>query len=259
MRKKTTLGLCILSFCLLLSVVAPLAAQQTPNQGKPPMYTYVASWDVPRAQWAEMDKLADADKPVLDKLVADGILNGYGAYSNLLHQEGEPTHGTWFTSTSQANLLKALETIYKQPSLVGAPVQAASKHWDEMLVDRGNYGYKPGASTGYLIWSQWQIKPGEGQNYQNIVKSVWVPFLEKLLADGTITSYGFDMEDYHSKPVGIVYEYVTIPDATSLDKLNKAFDALFDSNPSLGAASRSATNREGHRDYMTRIRFMVNK
>lgn len=258
MRKKTTLGLCILSFCLVLSVVAPMTAQQTANQAKPPVYTYVASWSVPRAQWADMEKVADADKPVLDKLVADGTLIGYGAYTNLLHQEGEPTHGTWFSAMSEGNLLKALEIIYKQPTLVATPVQSASKHWDQILVDR-YYGAKSGASGGYLTWSQWEIKQGEGQAYQNLVKTVFVPLLDKLLAEGTITSYGFDMEDYHSQPIGIVYEYVTVPDAAALDKANKAFDDLFDSNPALGGASRSQTKREGHRDYMTRLRFMVNK
>jgi len=88
---------------------------------------------------------------------------------------------------------------------------------------------------------------------------VWVPLLDKLLADGTITSYGFDMEDYHSQPMGIVYEYITVPDAASLDKANKAFEDLFSSNPALGGAARSQTKREGHRDYLTHLRFMVNK
>ena len=257
MQKQTRWAFCILSLCLVVTFVVPLAGQ-TANQGKPPIYTYVAEWSVPRAQWADMEKVADEDKPVLDKLVADGTLTSYGAYTNLIHQEGEPTHGTWFSATSEGNLLKALEMIYKQPSLVSAPVQGASKHWDQILVDR-IYNGKPGTSTGYLTWSSWQIKPGEGQAYQSLIKSVMVPVLEKLLAEGTITSYGFDMEDYHTQPIGMVYEFITVPDYASLDKANKAFDAAFESNPALGDAYRSTVQREGHRDYLTRLRFMVNK
>jgi hypothetical protein len=257
MQKKTIVSVCFLILCLALAVVAPLHAQ-TMDQGKAPVYTYVAEWSVPRAQWADMVKLADEDRPVLDKLVADGILTGYGAYTNLLHQEGEPTHGSWFSATSEGNLLKALEAIYQHPSLVGAPVQAASKHWDLMLVER-IYNAKPGTSSGYLVWSQWEVKKGQGRSYDELVKNSFVPILEKLLAEGAVTSYGFDFEDYHQHPIGTVYEYVTVPDAASLDKVNKAFEAAFSSNPTLGDAYRSLVKREGHRDFLTRLRFMTNK
>lgn len=222
------------------------------------MYTYVASWSVPRAQWADMDKVADQDRPVLDKLVADGTLTGYGAYTNLIHQEGEPTHGTWFTATSEGKLLKALEVIYAQPALVGAAVQGASKHWDQILVST-IYGSKPGASAGYLTWSQWEVKPGEMRSYNDLNKSTIVPVMEKLLADGTITSYGVDAEDYHQGKTGVIYEYFTVPDAASLDKANKALEDLFDTNSALGTANRAMLSREGHRDYLTRIRFMSSK
>jgi len=127
MQKRTTWGVCLLILCLALGLVGPLQAQMA-AKSKPPVYTYVATWDVPRAQWGDMVKLDEQDKPLLDKLVADGTLVGYGAYTNLIHQEGEPTHGTWFTATSEGNLLKALEAIYAQPASVGAPVQGASKH-----------------------------------------------------------------------------------------------------------------------------------
>jgi len=95
-----------------------------------PVYTCVAIWDVPRAQWGDMEKLDEQDKPVLDKLVADGTLIGYGAYTNIIQQEGEPTHGSWFTATSEDNLLKALEAIYAHPGSISVPVEGASKHWD---------------------------------------------------------------------------------------------------------------------------------
>ncbi len=256
MRKRTILGACLLALCFALVTVRPMQAQAA--KGKAPVYTYVAEWDVPRAQWGDMAKLDDSDKPLLDKLVADGTLSGYGAYTNLIHQEGEPTHGTWFNATSEGNLLKALEAIYAQPASVGAPVQGASKHWDQILTG-DIYNYKPGASTGYLTWSRWDLKPGEMRSYRELTKTVFVPVLEKLLADGAITSYGLLTEDYHQGKLGTVYEYFTVPDAASLDKANKAFDDAFSNNPAVNDALRSLTEREGHRDFLTRLRFMVNK
>jgi hypothetical protein len=245
-----------LILCLASATVGPLQAQ-TATKAKPSVYTYVAQWSVPRGQWADMVKVDEQDRPLLDKLVADGTLIGYGAYTNLIHQEGEPTHGTWFSATSEGNLLKALEAIYAQPGLVTAPVQGASKHWDQILTG-DIYNYKPGSSTGYLTWSAWQIKPGEMRNYTELTKKVIVPVLEKLLAEGTITSYGQLVEDYHQQKVGTIYDYITVPDALSLDKANKALEELFD-GPAIGDAFRVMTEREWHRDFLTRLRFMVNK
>lgn len=257
MQKRTTWTVCFLILCLTLATVEPLQAQMA-AKAKAPVYTYVAEWDVPRAQWADMVKLDEQDKPLLDKLLADGTLVGYGAYTNLIHQEGEPTHGSWFSATSEGNLLKALEAIYAQPGSVTAPVQGASKHWDQIFTG-DIYNYRPGASTGYLTWSRWLVKPGEMHAYSELTKSAIVPILEKLLAEGSITSYGQLTEDYHQQKLGAVFDYFTVPDAASLDKVNKAFEDAFKNNPALGDAFRALTDREGHRDFLTRLRFMVNK
>ena len=119
---------------LALATGAPLPAQ-TGDQGKPPVYRYIAEWDVPRAQWAEMVKV-------------------------------------------------------------------------------------------------------------------------ELLADGVVTSYGLDTEDFHQQKLGRVSFYFTTSEASGIDKAGKAFDEAFEKNPALGAAFRSMTEREGHRDFLTRLRYM---
>ena len=89
--------------------------------------------------------------------------------------------------------------IYAQPGLVNAPVQAASKHWDQIFTS-SVYNAKPGTSTGgYLTWSRWEVKPGDMRSYDELTKKVLVPVLEKLLAEGSITSYGQLVEDYHTQ------------------------------------------------------------
>jgi hypothetical protein len=258
MQKRTIWAACFLALCLAAATAGPLQAQSAP-QSKPPVFTYVAQWAVPRAQWPEMVKLDEADKPVLDKLVADGTIIGYGAYTNLIHQEGEPTHGTWFTATSEGKLMKALEVIYAHPGSTDSPVEGASKHSD-LILTGDIYNSKPGASTGgYLTWSTWQVKPGQMHAYVDLTKKVLVPVLEKLLAEGSITSYGELTEDYHQGKLGVVYDYITVPDAGSLDKANKAFDDALSNTAGFGEALQSLTDREGHRDYLTRLRFMVSK
>jgi hypothetical protein len=246
--------LSIFTFVPVLSLQA-----QAGDQGKPPLYTYISEWAVPRAQWGEMAKLDEQDKPLMDKLVADGTLTGYGAYTNLIHQDGEPTHGTWFSATSEGNLLKALEAVYAQPGSTTAPVQGASKHWDYMLVGRV-YNQRPGKSEGgYLAGDQWDVKPGEMRAYNDLVKSALVPVFEKLLADGAVTSYGMDTEDFHTQKLGRVTFYFTTPDASAFDKASKAFDQVFDQSPALGSALQSMVDRQGHRDFLDRLRYMNNK
>jgi len=44
-----------------------------------------------------------------------------------------------------------------------------------------------------------------------------------------------------------------------MDKVNKAFDDAFDNNPAVGEAFRALTEREGYRDFLTHLRFMVIK
>jgi hypothetical protein len=257
MRKRTTWGVCLPILCLGLATAMRLEAQMA-GKDKPPVYTYVAEWDVPRAQWGDIVKLDEQDRPLLDKLVADGTIVGYGAYTNLIHQEGQPTHGSWFTAMSEGNLLKALEAIYAQPGSVSAPVQGASKHWDQIFTG-DIYNGKPGTSSGYLLWSRWEIKPGEMRSYSELTKSSIVPIMEKLLAEGSITSYGLLREDFHQQKLGTVYQYITLPNASALDQVNKALQDAFKDSPAYGDAVQALADREGHQDFLTRLRFMVTK
>jgi hypothetical protein len=255
MFKKKTVKPGLLLAGLMFAMLLPAMAQDAP---KPTMYTYVAEWSVPRAQWAEMAKNAEAERPLLDKLVSDGTIMSYGSYEYILHTEGEPTHGSWFSATSEGSLLKALEAIYAQPQLVTNPAQSASKHWDH-LFQSTIYNGKPGKSGGYMSLSRWQLKPGQMRAYNQLTKATLNPVLDKLVADGTVSSYGTDFDDYHSGPMGVIYEYMTVPDAASLDKANKAIEAAFEANPAISDAYRALFETEGHRDYLTRINVMVSK
>jgi hypothetical protein len=95
--------------------------------------------------------------------------------------------------------------------------------------------------------------------YNDLLKSTLVPVCEKLLADGAVTSYGIDTEDFHTQKLGRVSFYFTTGDTSGFDKASKAFDEAFDKSPALGTALQSMVDREGHRDFLTRLRYMNNK
>jgi hypothetical protein len=95
--------------------------------------------------------------------------------------------------------------------------------------------------------------------YTEFVKRELVPLYEKLLADGTITSYGMGTEDFHTGNIGFVTFWFTTPDTASFDTASKAFDQVSSKNPSAVAAFRSMVDLEGHRDFLDRLRYMQYK
>lgn len=256
MQKRGIWAVCLLLAGLMV-VGTPWSAQAA-DEGKPPMYISVSQWAVPRAQWGEVTKRNDADRAMMDKLVADGTITGYGEFMNLIHAEGEPTHGEWMTATSEGNILKALEGFYARPD-VTAPVLAASKHWDYFLVSR-MHNQRSGKFDGaYLTGIAWDVKPGQDEAFRNLLKSRIVPILEKLLADGTLIFYTVAVENYHKAPPGHYEVVFTTPDASGVDKVTQAFEAAFSKDTELGPAMQSLTTTETHRDFLLRVTHMAIK
>ena len=117
MSKRLILAGLVLLGCssgLTLTPTGTVMAQ-TATAEKPPVYTYVSEWAVPRSMWADYKKEDDADVDAMKKGVADGTLVAFGSFAVLNHQEGEATHGSWFTATSMANLMKFLEGLRNAP------------------------------------------------------------------------------------------------------------------------------------------------
>src|SRR6201998_1439211 len=102
---KRIIGYAALMILVALATDTPLRGQD--QEGKPPVYTYIAQWAVPRAQWPDQVKLDDQERPLMEKMVANGDIIAYGTFANLIHQEGEPTHGSWFTASSEGKLMEA--------------------------------------------------------------------------------------------------------------------------------------------------------
>ena len=255
--QKRAIGYVCSLVLMALAASASLRAQND-DQGKPATYTYIAEWAVPRAQWADMVKVDDQERSLMDKLVADGTLVGYGTFANLIHHEGEPTHGSWFTANSEGKLLKALEAVYAQGTTT-SPVQAASKHWDFILVSRTHNGRSGHYEGAYLSGSNWDVKPGESRAFRDLINSRLVPVLEKQLADGALVSYSVDTEDYHTEKPGRVSFVFTTADTAGLDKVDQALEAAFDKDNEIGPAIRTMTDGEGHRDFLLRVTHMAIK
>src|SRR5262245_32543821 len=98
-------GLCV--FAISAVWVVPALAQ-TEIKEKPPIYSYVGNWAVPRVQWGEMTKQNAEDQKVLEKAFADGTIIAYGTDMTLIHSNDGDTHDQWWSANSMAGLLHVL-------------------------------------------------------------------------------------------------------------------------------------------------------
>src|ERR1700722_5148203 len=111
MHKRSLLALLLVLLISMIAVPTSSVSAQSAATAKPALYTYVSLFAVPRAQWADFEKAEMSDDAEMKKLMADGTIAGYGTFTRVAHQEGEPTHGDWFSATPQANLMKGLEAL----------------------------------------------------------------------------------------------------------------------------------------------------
>ena len=246
----------VVALVALLLVSAPAWAQASSSQ--PPIFTYVSEWGVPRAQWGDVAK-ADADnKAILDPLVANGTLIGYGYFTNWVHSDNGYTHGDWFSATSVAGILKTLETVYSKPG-VTVPVRAASKHQDYFMISTIYGGHPVTNSTGYIRVISSEVKPGKMGDFQDTYRRYIVPVYEQLLADGTIVAYQLDSEYIIENAPGRTFSVVVTKDAEGMDKVRAAVGEAFAKNPAAIDALVSNTVPDTRDDLLARITAMTRK
>ncbi len=245
---------------VLACALAPAGAQNAPadqDKSKPPVYTYVSQWAVPRAQWADMAKGDVQERSTLDKFVADGTLLDYGQFQNLVHQEGHPTHGSWFSATSMASLMKVLNAEMSSAGAT-APVLANSKHWDFVLVSTVYNGKPTTQRTGYIVGASFMVKPGHRKDFDTLTRNQVVPLFERLLADGSVSSYGLYDQEIVEHAGQVTFVYIA-PEASGMDKVDAAFNELMSKDPSFGQQFDAAVQPDGEHDFLSRITYMGHK
>jgi hypothetical protein len=240
-------GACVL--VLSSNCALPSGAQASEVKEKPPMYSYIANWQIPRTQWGEMEKSVAGDKAVLDKALADGTIVGYGNDENLVHQPDGETHDDWWSSMSLAGLIKVLDQLSASGSTGSTVLTTATKHWDDIMESR-YYNWRPGSwKTGYTRVASYKLKedaPDEAIDLlsQNLV----APLLEKMLADGVIHEYEIDTQAIHSMAPGTFWVVYIASSPEGLDKVDAAIMDSLKTHPLSGPAFVSMIDYTGHRD-----------
>lgn len=240
-------GLCGLALFTLAAL--PAFAQMQEVKPKPPMYSYVANWQIPRTHWSQMPQTEAADKPIMDKALADGTIIGYGDDETLVHSADGETHDDWWSSMSMAGLLKVLNQLYASGNVSSPALDAATKHWDLIFVSH-YYNWHPGAyKSAYTYVSTYELKPdAPGDAVDMLSKNIVVPILEKMLADGTILEYEVDELSVHSMAPGTFSIVYITPNPEGIDKIDVAIRDAVKAQPLIHPAFGSMTKASGHRD-----------
>ena len=248
---KVFAGLCAVAISAVWAL--PAGAQVAEGKEKPPMYSYVAYWNIPRAQWGEMAKADAADQKILDKAVASGTIVGYGNDENLIHQADGPTHDGWWSAMSMAAVLNVLDQFYKAGNATSPVLATATKHWDGLFVSR-YYNWHPGSWKDlYTHGSSYKLKADAPNDAVAMLsKNMIVPLMEKMLADGAIHEYEVDVEAIHSEGPGTFWIFYLAANAEGLDKVDTALRETLKANPLNSPAFGSMVDFTEHRDYLVR-------
>jgi hypothetical protein len=243
--------LCVLTVTITLA--GQTRAQMSEAKEKPPMYTYLGNWAIPRAQWADMEKNIAADQKTLEKALAGGTIVAYGNDTNLVHQQEGDTHDDWWSAMSMAGLLNVLEQFYKSGSTTAPVLVNATRHSDAIYVTR-HYNWHSGSwKDVYTHASSYKLKADAPENaVDTLSKNLFEPFFEKLLADGAIHEYEIDTEAIHTQAPGSFFVVYIAANAEGLDKVNAALREVMKSNPLGGPAFDSMVDFTPHRDYLAR-------
>jgi hypothetical protein len=246
-RRGIVAGLSALAISTL--GVTASTAQTAEVKEKPPLYTYVGDFAIPRARWSDMDKQTAADEKIMDKAVADGTIIAYGNDVNLVHQEDTETHDSFWSATSMAGVLKALDALH---GVTGTSVlSSATKHSDSIYVSHF-YNWHAGSWKGaYTHGASYKLKADAPDDaIETISKSFIVPILEKALQDGVVSEYEVDEEAIHTQAPGTFWVFYICPKAEGLDKVNAALGAALKEQPFAGSAIGSMVDFSAHRDQL---------
>lgn len=217
---------CLLAGLALAAVsYAPPAFAQAPPADAPRPYTFVAQWDVPRAQWGTF--VADFDKntrPVLEKLAADGTLTSWGAYESVVHTADGMTHGVWWGSLTYAGIEKARTELVKA-SAASTSLGAATGHRDYLLRSQAGAA-KPGSGSAAMLVSTFVVKPDQGQQWRQLFDKYTKATYDDLVAKGTVLGYSLHTEDVHTDHTGLRFVVLVAASAEGMDQARAATDAI---------------------------------
>lgn len=234
------------------------ARAQAAAAEKPPIYTWVTLWGIPRASWPDYTKAQAATAKTIETFVSSGDLVSSASFTTLTHEEGGFTHGRFWTSKTLSGDLKALEALRSDPQNT-SPVLSSAHHSDLLMTSR-HYASKPGTYTNaYMRVQQW--RPGEGASDPEgkVLSATILPLLDKLMTNGSLYMYQIDTQLIHTEDPGSIWVVFASNGAEGQDAFNEAVDDMQKNHPETAAAYSTLITAKGHRDTLYKLDSLVIK
>ncbi len=250
MRKGNRWGYAV---CVLLLLGSLTQAQQQ----EPTYYTFVAEWAIERAQWGEFVNNFDRNqRPVLERMLADGTIVGWGAFETVVHLDGVATHGIWWVSRTIAGIERTRTELIRQ---VQSPALLSARMHRDYFLSAALHKAKAGSGFGgYLSVSSYLIQPGKGQQWRQLWDKYQQPVLDELLASGVLVFYWINTERVHTTDPGLRFVVRGSASAEAEDKVAAAFAAAAgkrsaEENRAISAAFEEVLQAGTHRDFFLRL------
>ena len=237
----------------------PAGAQTTPNAAKsgspatpvevkekPPMYSYIAVWNIPRAQWGAMEKQSAAARKILNQAMSDGTIVAYGFDEN-------PLHDTFWLAMSRAGLQRMLEQYHQAGFNASSAPAGGTAPPVSILVSR-YYNWQAGTwENAYVHVGIYKLKPEAPPDaVDTLSKNFFAPPLAKMLAEGSIFEWETDTyADPKDSPGTFLIAYLSAT-AEGLEKASHAVQETLKSRPVKAPAFDSLVDVGASQDVVVR-------
>jgi hypothetical protein len=226
-----------------------VCAQTVEAKEKPPMYTRVSQWQIPRSEWPNL-KADPAETALYQKLIKDGVLVGFGHEVRIDHTDGGYTHDDWMTSMSLAGLVKANQALdaIPEPSVY----TKTTKHADYTMVSY-YYNQRSGDVKDGIDFTRCiELKPEVNvAEIDHLSKTYWAPMLEREFAAGLIVEYDISTNYLQTDSgQGVCINWIA-KNAEALDKTEQMLDAWQKANPLIREAVMSYRDSTKTRDFLS--------
>jgi len=238
-----------LFFCLLTMLLSCISSSAQQAKTQPPIFWNVFTINAGKEN-EFLDLVKTVGQPVRDKLMADGVVLGWGVQASMLRVPGDGTHWIWYEVADWSGIEKVDDAMRAQITKMSSndAMAAAGKkgaksagsvndRLREIADMSKTHDYvtrdlvSNEASTlpaGVLPFTRYffaKVKPGKGDDFRKAWEKYNKPVLDKLVADGVVLGYGLDVEEVRTSGEFTHFAWIDTKDLAAMDKIRAAFIA----------------------------------
>jgi len=251
----------IILMLTLLAAAMPAAAQ---DDAKGPL-TWIAFSEVNSGKMEAAVALAMENKELMDGLIADGTVLSWGVATPINHDPGDTwNYVEWVTLENWAkvdawagavmgHMMGLDEATKAEMESKAKEVFVDGSHFDEVVrhavIKLGDAATRYFYIADFISGDDDDDDDGLTAFFEKIV----VPMLDPMVADGTLTSYGLQVDELHRDRDWTHRFWYGLPSLGSIDAMTAGFAKGMD--PMAMAWAESAFSGKGHYDKVLMILY----